>query len=117
MCGNFAIKGGGIGPLMANAILNFHFDFLNPSLITIPVHFFLPHMVVLEGLWQASTAAVAARPSWWRRSDKDNRALATDATVHRAQNKTTIAIIIYVGLCPIPFEIALIVTIRAYNIV
>ena len=25
--------GGGGGPLMANAILNFHFDFLNPSLI------------------------------------------------------------------------------------
>ena len=28
-----AIKGGGVGPLMANAILNFHFDFLTPSLI------------------------------------------------------------------------------------
>ena len=25
--------GGGVGPLMANAILNFHFDFLHPSLI------------------------------------------------------------------------------------
>ena len=35
MSGNFAIKGGGVGPLMANAILNFHFDFLNPSLIII----------------------------------------------------------------------------------
>ena len=33
MSGNFAIKGGGIGPLMANAILNFHFDFLTTSLI------------------------------------------------------------------------------------
>ena len=33
MSGNFAIKGGGVGRLMANAILNFHFDFLNPSLI------------------------------------------------------------------------------------
>ena len=32
MSGNFAIKGGGVGRLMANAILNFHFDFLNPSL-------------------------------------------------------------------------------------
>ena len=32
MSGNFAIKGGGVGPLMANAILNFHFDFLTPSL-------------------------------------------------------------------------------------
>ena len=26
--------GGGVGPLMANAILNFHFDYLNPSLRT-----------------------------------------------------------------------------------
>ena len=33
MSGNFAIKGGGGGgPLMANAILNFHFDFLHTSL-------------------------------------------------------------------------------------
>ena len=32
MSGNFAIKGGGVGRLMANAILNFHFDFLNPFL-------------------------------------------------------------------------------------
>ena len=32
MSGNFAIKGGGVGPQMANAILNFHFDFLHPSL-------------------------------------------------------------------------------------
>ena len=32
MSGNFAIKGGGGGRLMANAILNFHFDYLNPSL-------------------------------------------------------------------------------------
>ena len=32
MSGNFAIKGGGGAPLMANANLNFHFDFLNPSL-------------------------------------------------------------------------------------
>ena len=36
MSGNFAIKGGGVGPLMANAILNFHFDFLNPSLRYFP---------------------------------------------------------------------------------
>ena len=34
MSGNFAIKGGGVGRLMANAILNFHFDFPHPSLIT-----------------------------------------------------------------------------------
>ena len=27
------LRGGGVGPLMANAILNFHFDFLHPSLI------------------------------------------------------------------------------------
>ena len=33
MSENFAIKGGGGGRLMANAILNFHFDFLNPSLM------------------------------------------------------------------------------------
>ena len=34
MSGNSAIKGGGVGPLMANAILNFHFDFLTTSLIS-----------------------------------------------------------------------------------
>ena len=34
MSGNFAIRGGrGFGRLMANAILNFHFDFLHTSLI------------------------------------------------------------------------------------
>ena len=27
------LRGGGGGPLMANALLNFHFDFLHPSLI------------------------------------------------------------------------------------
>ena len=32
MSGNFAIKGGGVGRLMANAILNFHFDFPHTSL-------------------------------------------------------------------------------------
>ena len=26
---------GGVGPLMANAILNFHFDYLTPSLIKV----------------------------------------------------------------------------------
>ena len=26
-------EGGGVGPLMANAIKNFHFDYLTPSLI------------------------------------------------------------------------------------
>ena len=31
-----AIKGGGVGPLMANAILNFHFDYLTTSLRTYP---------------------------------------------------------------------------------
>ena len=35
MSGNFAIKGGGVGPLMANAILNFHFDYVTPSLISV----------------------------------------------------------------------------------
>ena len=33
MSGNFAIKGGGVGRLMANAIKNFHFDYLHTSLI------------------------------------------------------------------------------------
>ena len=42
MSGNFAIKGGGGGPLMANAILNFHFDFLHTSLSVIRVIFPLP---------------------------------------------------------------------------
>ena len=32
MSWNFAIKGGGLKRLMANAILNFHFDFLHTSL-------------------------------------------------------------------------------------
>ena len=56
MSGNFAIKGGGVGPLMVNAILNFHFDFLHPSLIGMihntdvittqyTIHIFLSHMV------------------------------------------------------------------------
>ena len=37
MSGNFAIKGGGgAGPLMANAILNFPFDYPHPSLICLP---------------------------------------------------------------------------------
>ena len=35
MSGNFAIKEGGGGRLMANAILNFHFDFWHPSLTKI----------------------------------------------------------------------------------
>ena len=30
------LRGGEVGPLMANAILNFHFDFLTPSLSVIP---------------------------------------------------------------------------------
>ena len=33
-----AIKGGGAGPLMANAILNFHFDFPHPSLMDYHLH-------------------------------------------------------------------------------
>ena len=42
MSENFAIKGGGGEPLMENAILNFHFDFLNTSLrslILVVLHF------------------------------------------------------------------------------
>ena len=34
-----AIKGGGVRRLMANAILNFHFDFPHPSLITFVLFF------------------------------------------------------------------------------
>ena len=38
------LRGGGVGRLMANAILNFHFDYLNPSLIKNPnqtsLHFY-----------------------------------------------------------------------------
>ena len=34
----FAIKGGGVGRLMANAILNFHFDYLHTSLSSIHVN-------------------------------------------------------------------------------
>ena len=37
MSGNFVIKGGGVGRLMANAILNFHFDFPHTSLIDIEI--------------------------------------------------------------------------------
>ena len=49
MSGNFAIKGGGgVGPLMANAILNFHFDFLNPSLSLLPVFIFLLEYLALK---------------------------------------------------------------------
>ena len=29
------LRGGGVGRLMANAILNFHFDYLKPSLIQV----------------------------------------------------------------------------------
>ena len=40
MSGNFAIKGGRgeVGRLMANTILNFHFDYWNPSLSLRPSH-------------------------------------------------------------------------------
>ena len=38
MSGNFALKGGGVGRLMANAILNFHFDYLKPSLSKAGLH-------------------------------------------------------------------------------
>ena len=39
-----AIKGGGVGPLMANAILNFHFDYLTTSLTqTTPFFFYKIH--------------------------------------------------------------------------
>ena len=53
MSGNFAIKGGGVVRLMANAILNFHFDFLSPSLKSATKIYFsavcyLPFSIVLQ---------------------------------------------------------------------
>ena len=42
-----AIKGG-VGRLMANAILNFHFDYLNPSLIDKIV--WVPFVIMMAGL-------------------------------------------------------------------
>ena len=46
MSGNSAIKGGGrVGPLMANAILNFHFDFLTTSLSLNPLTFLFGYLV------------------------------------------------------------------------
>ena len=47
MSGYFAIKGGGVGRLMAKTILNFHFDYLTPSLspqLAGPVDFFDEHL-------------------------------------------------------------------------
>ena len=49
MSGNFAIKGGGrVGPLMANAILNFHFDYLKPSLSKYPLFFVTSIRVIMK---------------------------------------------------------------------
>ena len=45
MSGNFAIKGGGVGRRMANAILNFHFDFLNPSLKSVKAGLNAPRII------------------------------------------------------------------------
>ena len=52
MSGNFAIKGGGGGPLMANAILNFHFDYLTPSLTQ--THLGTLFTLVLVGHWTSN---------------------------------------------------------------
>ena len=49
MSGNFAIKGWGgwgVGRLMANAILNFHFDFPHPSLSLVPVIIYGDHRLI-----------------------------------------------------------------------
>ena len=40
-CKICAIKGGGVGRLMANAILNFHFDYRHPSLNTFQCVFYI----------------------------------------------------------------------------
>ena len=69
MSGNFAIKGGGVGPLMANAILNFHFDYLTTSLTKTPklnsfhwLDLFLRYLKIVSGwrglgvhLWRGSS--------------------------------------------------------------
>ena len=54
MSGNFAIKGGGgFGPLMANAILNFHFDFLHTSLMWFPkVDFSKTTKIEIRNIWK-----------------------------------------------------------------
>ena len=72
MSGNFAIKGGGAGRLMANAILNFHFDFLNPSLSIIQhmvyfstlcvKRFKIENLLVGNSVWLEPLML-----NWWRR--------------------------------------------------
>ena len=74
MSGNFAIKGGGGGRLMANAILNFHFDFLHTSLrymsgawiddFIISRRWTTSYMNLLKVLF----AKVVACPLRWKRS-------------------------------------------------
>ena len=54
MSGNSAIKGGGAGggPLMANAILNFHFDYLTPSLnVSSAIGFRWPEWKAIIGMF------------------------------------------------------------------
>ena len=46
MSENFVIKGGGVGRLMANAILNFHFDYWHTSLMN--NHYKLHHNLSLK---------------------------------------------------------------------
>ena len=57
MSGNFAIKGGegGVGRLMANAILNFHFDFLKPSLTY--TRLIGPDLVIISARSEVATVA------------------------------------------------------------
>ena len=53
MSGNFAIKGGGVGRLMANAILNFHFDYPHTSLRLPSAH--IRYFSSLQELLQSQT--------------------------------------------------------------
>ena len=60
MSGNFAIKGGGVGHLMANAILNFHFDFLHPSLSRFPDLNCFFHFIFLSSIFFRNLAKVSS---------------------------------------------------------
>ena len=52
MSGNFAIKGGGVGRLMANAILNFHFDYRHTSLILFQFAAHFVYMKANRDIWK-----------------------------------------------------------------
>ena len=74
MSGNFAIKGGGgggVGRLMANAILNFHFDFLNPSLTHNVDHILLDFLSffaesnIADKMYNSTLCLTMNKPNHW----------------------------------------------------